>query len=228
MVLRKVVVVKGRQGIFGLLLMAIALLTGCFATNSPPAATFTAFPTSGEAPLRVSFNASGSSDSDGSIISYIWSFGDGKTGSGMITAHTYAVAGTYTATLTVTDDDNATGSFSNIIQVTEPSCQHCIRIVTWQFGIDARGAPAVTGTAQDDCPYPISYVELFAHFYDADGIEIGTYWDITAGVLPGEEWNFEIECPISAVWPSVDHASVEVHACEKGSLEGHLKASHIP
>ena len=41
--------------------------------NAPPAASFTATPTSGEAPLAVSFDGSGSSDSDGSIVTYSWS-----------------------------------------------------------------------------------------------------------------------------------------------------------
>ncbi len=41
-----------------------------------------------------------------------WDFGDGSIGGGVVTGHTYANAGTYVATLTVTDDDDATGSAS--------------------------------------------------------------------------------------------------------------------
>jgi PKD repeat protein len=76
--------------------------------NAGPVASFTASPASGPAPLAVSFNGSGSSDSDGSIVSYAWNFGDGGSASGAITSHTYNSAGTYTAQLTVTDDDGAT------------------------------------------------------------------------------------------------------------------------
>jgi len=57
--------------------------------NNSPTASFTASPTSGQAPLAVSFNASGSSDSDGSITSYAWTFGDGGSSSGVTASHTY-------------------------------------------------------------------------------------------------------------------------------------------
>jgi subtilisin len=81
--------------------------------NQPPTASFT-FSCSG---LSCSFNASGSSDSDGSIVSYAWTFGDGTTGSGVTTSKTYASGGTYTVTLTVTDDDSATGTTSQNVTV---------------------------------------------------------------------------------------------------------------
>ena len=81
--------------------------------NNPPTASFT-FTTND---LTASFNASGSSDSDGEIVSYAWTFGDGTTGSGVTTSRTYAAAGTYTVTLTVTDDDGATGTQSQSVTV---------------------------------------------------------------------------------------------------------------
>ena len=52
----------------------------------------------------ASFDASASTDSDGTIAKYEWNFGDGQTGSGAKLDHAYAKAGTYTATLTLTDD----------------------------------------------------------------------------------------------------------------------------
>ncbi len=60
------------------------------APNQPPTASFTANPTSGIAPLEVAFDASNSSDSDGSIISYAWDFKDGSTGSGQTITHTFS------------------------------------------------------------------------------------------------------------------------------------------
>ena len=53
--------------------------------------------------VAVSFDGTGSSD-NGSIVSYDWDFGDGSTGTGMSPTHTYATAGLYTVTLTVTDN----------------------------------------------------------------------------------------------------------------------------
>jgi PKD repeat protein len=88
-------------------------------------ASFTATPSSGEAPLGVSFNASGSYDSDGSITSYAWNFGDGSNGTGATASHTYNSAGTYTAQLTVTDNDGGSDFVTQTIQVSpSTSTQH--------------------------------------------------------------------------------------------------------
>jgi len=92
-------------------------------SNNAPTASFTATPTSGEAPLAVSFNASGSSDSDGSITSYAWSFGDRGIGilPGSTVSHTYGGTyngtRTYIAQLTVTDNDGATDTAARTIRV---------------------------------------------------------------------------------------------------------------
>lgn len=87
--------------------------------NQAPIANFTANPTSGEAPLTVQFDASSSSDTDGSIVAYDWNFGDGAGGSGIEPSHTYTSGGTFSARLTVTDSSGATGSKTATITVTE-------------------------------------------------------------------------------------------------------------
>ena len=86
--------------------------------NLPPAASFSHsdVPLGSEAPISVSFDASSSSD-DGSIASYAWSFGDGATASGVTANHTYVIAGTFTVTLTLTDDTGLTGTQSETIQI---------------------------------------------------------------------------------------------------------------
>lgn len=68
--------------------------------NQPPAASFTASCTD----LDCTFDGTGSSDSDGTIVSYSWDFGDGNSASGATASHSYAAAGSYTVSLTVTDD----------------------------------------------------------------------------------------------------------------------------
>ncbi|MCU1557980.1 MAG: hypothetical protein JWN09_1975 [Microbacteriaceae bacterium] len=81
--------------------------------NTPPVAIFTETLTN----LSASFNATGSSDPDGSIASYAWAFGDGATGTGATATHDYAAAGTYTVTLTVTDNEGASTPLSHSITV---------------------------------------------------------------------------------------------------------------
>lgn len=71
-------------------------------------AVFTAEPTSGVPPLEVAFDASASSDQDGTIVSYEWDFGDGESGTGVTTSHTYTSGGWYEVRLTVANDIGAT------------------------------------------------------------------------------------------------------------------------
>jgi PKD repeat protein len=85
--------------------------------NLPPTASFAATPTSGQAPLAVAFDASASTDADGTIASYGWNFGDNSSGSGVTASHTYATAGTFTAVLTVTDNRGATARATRILTV---------------------------------------------------------------------------------------------------------------
>ena len=60
-------------------------------------------PYAGVASTAVSFSGSGSTDGSGLVLTYLWNFGDGATGSGVAPTHTYAAAGTFTVTLTVSD-----------------------------------------------------------------------------------------------------------------------------
>ncbi|MDE9364319.1 PKD domain-containing protein [Luteipulveratus sp. YIM 133132] len=88
--------------------------SGTPAPNLPPTAAFT----SSADYLAASFDASGSSDPDGSIASYAWDFGDGAAaGSGVSPQHTYAAAGSYPVKLTVTDNDGATTVLTRTVTV---------------------------------------------------------------------------------------------------------------
>ncbi|HWM53191.1 MAG TPA: PKD domain-containing protein, partial [Thermoplasmata archaeon] len=86
----------------------------------PPEASFGESASLVSPGTNVTFDASGSSDVDGTIVGYGWNFGDGTTDSGFATVHAYAVSGSYTVTLTVFDDDNLTNSTSRIIVVNAP------------------------------------------------------------------------------------------------------------
>jgi len=65
----------------------------------------------------IDFNASDSYDPDGSIVSYLWAFGDGTQGTGIFVQHAYSQDGTYIVTLTVTDNDGATDTTSATMTV---------------------------------------------------------------------------------------------------------------
>lgn len=80
-------------------------------SNEAPKASFT-WASNG---LSPSFDASASTDSDGSIAGYAWDFGDGKTGTGKAVTHTFAAPGAYSVRLTVTDNLGATASASKSV-----------------------------------------------------------------------------------------------------------------
>lgn len=92
-----------------------AVVTAGVANPSPVAAF-----TSTNKGLTVAYDASSSTD-DGSIVGYGWNFGDATTGQGSAASHTYKAAGTYTVTLTVTDDKGATAVKSAPVTVTAPA-----------------------------------------------------------------------------------------------------------
>jgi len=84
-------------------------------TNNPPIAMASALPTSGPAPLAVSFNGTGSFDPEGSSLKYIWNFGDVGSpiwagADGSVADHTYEAEGICCAKLTVTDNMGVSSS----------------------------------------------------------------------------------------------------------------------
>ncbi|HEY5620239.1 MAG TPA: PKD domain-containing protein, partial [Candidatus Bathyarchaeia archaeon] len=114
--------------------------------NRPPGATFTGSTNSVLTGVSVTFDAASSSDPDGTITSYLWDFGDGSTGSGATTSHSYANAGTYTVRLTVTDNLGATASTTYTVTVTAaPQSGGNVSFPLYYFGIVA--ALIATGLA---------------------------------------------------------------------------------
>ena len=68
--------------------------------------------------LNATFNGLQSTDPDGTVVGYEWSFGDDAVAVGPSTSHTYDVPGVYTVELLVTDNDGATNLASTVINVT--------------------------------------------------------------------------------------------------------------
>jgi chitodextrinase len=118
-------------------------------TNQPPTAAFTAT-VSGN---TVSVNGSASSDPGGSISSYAWNFGDGSTATGVTSTHTFGAPGSYSVTLTVTDNQNATGSVSHSVSTasvagtTLASDAFGRNLASGWGSADSGGAWSVTGSS---------------------------------------------------------------------------------
>ncbi|MDX2503628.1 MAG: PKD domain-containing protein [Gammaproteobacteria bacterium] len=128
-------------------------------TNQAPMASFTFVCTD----LNCDFDAAASSDVDGTIVSYLWDFGDGSTASSSVANHSYAADGSYTVTLTVTDDAGATGTLQQIVTVATTVNQNPIASFTFQC-------------TNLNCSFDGSTSS------DADGTIVSYAWDFGDGV----------------------------------------------
>jgi PKD repeat protein len=88
------------------------------APPSPPMASASASVSQGQAPLTVNFDASKSTDPQSFALTYLWTFGDGTTATGVTTSHVYQNHGSYTATVAVNDAHNTTTSSAMMVAVT--------------------------------------------------------------------------------------------------------------
>ncbi|RLF39814.1 MAG: hypothetical protein DRN21_03095, partial [Thermoplasmata archaeon] len=130
--------------------------------NTPPVADFTWTPSEPTDLENVMFNASESYDVDGTVVNYTWDFGDGNTSYGMNASHTYADNGSYTVTLTVTDDDGAVNwTTKEIVVVNVPPVAH----FTWE--------PQEPTTADT--------IQFSDASYDLDGTVVNYTWDFGDG-----------------------------------------------
>ena len=102
--------------VYSAVLLANNLVT-ITGVNQSPIAAFSANCTG----QNCSFNATSSVDPDGTLTNYSWNFGDGTTGSGVSTSHAYGTGGSFTVTLTVTDDNFATGNTNQQVNPIAPN-----------------------------------------------------------------------------------------------------------
>jgi surface antigen/PKD repeat protein len=98
------------------------------AGNQSPVASFT-YECAG---LSCTFDGAGSSDPDGTIVDYVWDFGDGNSGAGATISHMYLTDGTYTVSLTVTDDMGAADTGVATIVVTQTGSQPPVASFTYE------------------------------------------------------------------------------------------------
>jgi uncharacterized delta-60 repeat protein len=86
--------------------------------NTPPTASFT-YNCNGQ---TCTFDGTGSSDGDGTVVSYYWNFGDGQSATGSTAQHTFNLIGNYTVSLTVSDNagEGSIADSENITIVNTP------------------------------------------------------------------------------------------------------------
>lgn len=134
------------------------------AENSAPVANITSSTTVGNPPLKVTFTGSTSFDVDGSIVRYVWEFGDGQSAEGVQVDHTYS-EGSYTARLTIYDDKGGTSVDSIVIAV-------------------ANDPPnAVASASPTQGPPPLNVLFSAGGSSDPDGSIVKYEWDFGDGTV---------------------------------------------
>jgi PKD repeat protein len=113
------------------------------------------------APSTVKFVGSNSYDTDGVITNYLWDFGDGTNSTLANPTHVYTTAGTYTATLLVTDNSNGTGSATTAPMVVKAASNtQAVNVlsvsVTWVNGFGGNGYFLATIKVGDQNEKPVA------------------------------------------------------------------------
>jgi PKD repeat protein len=151
------------------------------APNTPPLASYEA----GCTGLTCTFNALQSADPDGQITVYAWNFGDGTTGDGGIAAHTYAAAGTYVVSLSVTDNLGATGMQTKTLAAARLP-MHVGDLDGAATGSPSRWTATVTIAVHDIDHSPVAGVEVAGSWKDGTSAVCTTAADGRCGVIkPG-------------------------------------------
>lgn len=193
----------------------------------PPVAEFAGTPTSGSYPLEVAFT----DQSTGSPTAWSWDFGDGAVSTAQNPTHTYTAAGTYTVSLSVSNDLGSDGVTKlDYVTVTEPGT-----------GGDTMHVAALTVTRKSAGPNDSGIATV--RIEDASGAAVanatvtllatgpvgGTYTgltgaDGTATVETGKtrnaagEWCFEVTDLTHATLAYDAGANLVTKACESGSV----------
>ena len=110
--------------------------------NAAPTAAFSVATSELEATMTDA-----STDTDGSVVSWSWDFGDGNSSTEQNPVHTFATSGTYTVSLTVTDDLGATDTASESVTVSDGSTAGTMHVESITTEVErAQGTGTVNAT----------------------------------------------------------------------------------
>lgn len=139
--------------------------------NAQPTAVFKVSDEQRNAPAIVTFDGTGSSDSDGTIVSYDWTFGDDSSASGAVVEHEFASEGIYSVTLTVVDDGGSSASLTELVTVLPP--ENVPPVAT--IAVDQRRGVA-----------PLTAQLSAAKSKDVDGEVVSYLWQFSDGTTSSE------------------------------------------
>ena len=167
------------------------------------------------------FSGRESYDPDGTVMAYIWSFGDGVTKSGLTLTHSYDEPGNYTVTLTVTDDegainfDNCTVEVEALPAPLAANVEGAVPADYMGYVLDASEAANTTVTVNTTYPVTVTVLRFENNPHPDDPMPEGflpKFVDVFVSDLDGVEWPIYVE---------ITYTDEEVEGLNESSLGIH-------
>ena len=199
----------------------------CFRVSGVVRAVMSATPSTGTAPLTVTFDGSGSTTPNGTVTSWAWSFGDGAIGTGPLTTHLYPTPGTYTASLTVTDSSGASSTATSSIVVNPlppaapsgltASLSGTLVQLAWQDNSSNETLFYIERCAGRGCTN-------FASFVATQWPDVPSYTDYA--VIAGQSYSYRVRAYNAGGYsPYSNIASIVAGASQSAADSGHVRRS---
>lgn len=182
--------------------------------NKPPLANFdwNVTPEQANGPFTVSLDGSRSLDSDGTIVSYQWR-SNGQSASGEQAILVFQTAGTYTVTLTVTDNDGASNPMTQVVEIKgEP--------ISWFYNSIARLRPQIIAAGVSP-----SKLDLTDDQFDIVALVRPGATPISTVSFQDTEGPLKMAMKLAGVLPNGDELYKLTFVYPRGSLEGTISTA---
>lgn len=195
-----------------------------------------------ESGQSVTFNASGAQDPDGAIISYFWDFGDGTTATGPAPHHVYEREGTYTVTLTMTDDTGLTTTLSWTVTVLASLRMVNVRVaslaadsatIAWDVDRPAQAVVQLGTTPSYDRSIHVPAGTLTSYVVPLDGLAVATqyHYRVTAVASNGataSSADYTFRTPDASDRVAEDDRASPAHGSAPGGVQAGSPVGSFP
>ena len=179
-----------RRVLISALLLGVVLVSGCTGPCLPPIASFTACPDGSRNDFDMQFSSTSQTSDGHGLVFFRWDFGDGtKTDDyyGWVT-HRYVEPGTYTVSLTITDDRGVKATAEQLVVVSQVvELSH----VSFTMGYPSRAEGEIANLSS----LYLYSASIKVKFYDQDGVRVGETLIDVQSIDPGERVRFVAEAP---------------------------------
>ena len=179
-----------RRVLISALLLGVVLVGGCMGPCLPPIASFTACPDGSRNDFDMQFSSTSQTSDGHGLVFFRWDFGDGtKTDDyyGWVT-HRYVEPGTYTVSLTITDDRGVKATAEQLVVVSQVvELSH----VSFTMGYPSRAEGEIANLSS----LYLYSASIKVKFYDQDGVRVGETLIDVQSIDPGERVRFVAEAP---------------------------------